>query len=263
MPILRDIPIVLNPEAVVAAPRPELLRAAEAAIALGQTLWQPMALYDRFELRAVEGERVALAYPSGAEAILQVGPHADLLIPAVQVLVSVMTIGPALERRVHELQAAGQGLQSYLLDNVGVLALGAVGEAIRCLAEEAAAAQGWGVSPALSPGSLVGWPVQGQRELCALLPLAEIGVHLNEYCVLVPHKSVSVLIGLGPGYQARHVGSLCRYCALQDTCWRRREDAGQNPLPLSHLGGEGRGKGWGEGLTGEKPASAGQPGGRP
>lgn len=234
MPILRDIPIVLDPEAVVAVgrgqpPRPELLRAAGEAIALGHTLWQPMALYDRFGLQAVEGGCVTLVHPSGAEAILHVGPPADLLIPAVEVLVSVMTIGPALEQRVHELQLAGEGLTSYLLDSAGVLALGAVGEAVRGLAEEAAAAQGWGVSPALSPGSLVGWPVRGQRELCALLPLEEIGVHLNNYCVLVPHKSASVLIGLGPGYQARHVGSLCQYCALQDTCWQRRKDPNQKP----------------------------------
>ncbi len=232
MPILRDIPITLDPEAVVAArggqpPRPGLIRVAQEAIALGQTLWQPVAVYDRFDLQAVDGEGVILAHPSGPKSVLHVGPKADLLAPAVQVLVSVMTIGPALEQRVHELQAAGEGLKSYLLDSAGVLALGAVGEAVRCLAEEIAAAQGWGVSPALSPGSLVGWPVQGQRELCALLPLEQIGVQLNEYCVLVPHKSVSVLIGLGPGYQARHVGSVCQYCALQDTCWRRRADPNQ------------------------------------
>lgn len=232
MPILRDMPIILNPEAVVAARgerhlRPDLLREAEEAIALGQRLWRAMALYDWFDVQAVDGERIHLlagrAIRSSAESlVLHLGPKADLLAPAAQVLVSVATIGPALEQQVHELQAAGQGLKAYLLDNVGVLALGAVGEAVRSLAEEAAATRGWGVSPLLSPGALPGWPLQGQRELCALLPLEQIGVQLNEYCVLVPHKSVSALIGLGPGYDTRHVGSICRYCTLRDTCWRRR-----------------------------------------
>jgi len=236
MPILRDMPIELDAEAVVAARRephlrPNLLRDAGEAIALGQRLWQPMAVYDWFDLQAVDGEQVYLRRggTSHTVAVLHLGPKADLLAPAARVLVSVATLGPALERQVHELQAAGQGLKAYLLDSAGVLALGAVGEAVRSLAEEAAAAQGWGVSPALSPGSLVGWPLQGQRELCALLPLEQIGVQLNEYCVLVPHKSVSVLIGLGPGYETRHVGSICRYCALQDTCWRRREEPDQAP----------------------------------
>jgi len=111
------------------------------------------------------------------------------------------------------------------------MALGMIGQRLRLLVEERAAAAsshvrsgaGWGVSPSLSPGSLVGWPLRGQRELCALLPLADIGVRLNQYCVLEPHKSVSMVVGLGPGYESHEVGSVCHYCALRDTCWRRRE----------------------------------------
>jgi hypothetical protein len=140
------------------------------------------------------------------------------------VLAGVGTIGPALEARVHELQAAGESLQSYLLDSAGVVALGAVGEALRCLAEEMAGQRGWGVSPALSPGSLVGWPLKGQKEVCASLPLADIGVRLNAHYVLEPHKSFSAVIGLGPGYESTKVGSVCKFCALRKTCWRRREE---------------------------------------
>ena len=228
MPILRDIPITITAEEILATqsrrpPRPEMIRDAEAAIALGATLWQPAALYDWFDVRGVDGEHVTLA-TDGGETSLHLGPKADLLAPAQRVLVSVLTIGPALEQRVHELQAGRDALAGYLLDSAGVVALGAVGEAVRCLAEEAAAELGWGVSPSLSPGSLVGWPLTGQRELCALLPLDDIGVRLNSHYVLEPHKSVSAVIGLGPGYESGHVGSVCKFCALQDTCWRRRDD---------------------------------------
>lgn len=231
--VLRDIPVTLIAEQVIASRgqrrvRPELVRDAEKAIALGRSLWQPMALYDWFNVETVTGEHVQLSGNSihkfQPPVALRIGPKADLLAGAERLLVSVGTIGPALEQRVHELQAGGDGLLSYLLDSAGVLALGAVSEAVRCLAEETAAELGWGVSPSLAPGSLVGWPLTGQRELCALLPLDQIGVRLNAYCVLEPHKSSSTLIGLGPGYDTAHVGSICKYCALQDTCWRRRED---------------------------------------
>ncbi len=231
MPILREIPIALAAEQVIATRgkaqiRPALIRDAEEAIALGQTLWQPAAIYDCFEVRTVEGEQVHVVQTSatGGETVLHIGPKADLLTPAIQILVSVVTIGPALEQRVRELQAAGENLQSYLLDSVGVVALGAVSEAVRCLAEQAAAELGWGVSPSLSPGSLVGWSLQGQRDLCALLPLDSIGVQLNDHSVLIPRKSASGLIGLGPGYGSSKVGSVCKYCALRKTCWRRGED---------------------------------------
>ncbi|MGA9349339.1 MAG: hypothetical protein WBW48_11130 [Anaerolineae bacterium] len=249
MPILRDVAISLTVEELLAAQgrnehQPGLVAAAKEAIALGQTLFAPAAVYDEFEVHVVTRERVALCAREqgnrGAEEQrrishapmlpcsfapfgLTVGPKADLLAPAQRLLVAVYTIGSALEARVSELYRMGEPLLSYMLDCVGVMALGMVGERLRRVAEEQAAGRGWGVSPALSPGGLVGWPVQGQRELCALLPLADIGVRLNEYCVLEPHKSVSMIIGLGPGYESHEVGSVCHYCVLRDTCWRRRE----------------------------------------
>jgi hypothetical protein len=231
MPILRDIPITLTTEDILAnrghrRMRQELIEQAEEAITLGQTLWQPRAVFERLRVLSVEGEVVHLAPPGqvGKDASLRVGPKADLLSDAQEVLVGVGTIGPALEKRVHELQSSGETLRSYLLDSAGVVALGAVGEALRCLAEETAALEGWGVGAALSPGSLVGWSLVGQRQVCALLPLEEIGVQLNTYSVLEPHKSFSAVIGLGPGYETAKVGSVCKYCALKKTCWRRRED---------------------------------------
>jgi hypothetical protein len=229
MPILSDIPIALTPEEIIAAPRkrqihPALLRNAEEALALGQALWRPQAVYDWFEVQAVDGEYVTLFTTDGSATVLHVGPKADLLAPAQRALVSVMTIGSALEQKVQGLQAGGDAMAAYLLDSAGVVALGAVGESLRCLAEDTAAQLGWGVSPSLSPGSLVGWSLRGQRDLCALLPLEEIGVHLNDHCVLEPHKSASGLVGLGPDYGSSRVGSVCMYCALQKTCWRRRED---------------------------------------
>lgn len=229
MPILRDVPIALKAEEIIASPgnrqiRPALLRHAEKAIALGQELWQPQALYDWFDVHSVDGERVTLSSTNGIDAELHVGPKADLLAPAQRALVSVVTIGPALEQRVQELQASGDAMTAYMLDSAGVVALGAVGEALRCLVEDKATELGWGVSPSLSPGSLVGWALRDQRALCSLLPLEEIGVHLTRRCVLEPHKSASGLVGLGPDYDTNRVGSVCKYCALQKTCWRRREE---------------------------------------
>ncbi len=235
MKIWRDIPISLTPEYVLEERcgqqkkpmRPAMVAAAKEALAVSQELVTPAAVYDEFLVRDVTGEQVTLRTSRSGEAEIRklaVGPKADLLAPANQVIVAVYTIGPALERQAYELDAAGEPLLAWMLDSVGVLALGAVGEAVRSKVEAQASELGWGVSPALSPGSLVGWPVQGQRQLCALLPLERIGVHLSKYCVLEPHKSVSMVIGLGPGYESNHVGSVCQYCSLANSCCRRRGD---------------------------------------
>lgn len=231
MAIQLDFPFTLTPDEVALAQYrrrpatipPALLEAAREAVRLAQTLAAPAAVHDWFPLRQVAGTEVWLDRPA-AGARLSVGPRADLLAPARQALVAVYTIGPALEIRVRQLHETGDGLLAFMLDSAGVLALGSIGDRLRQQAEEYAARRGWGLSPALAPGSLAGWPVQGQRELCALLPLERIGVRLNDLCVLEPQKSVSLVIGAGPGYPAAHVGSLCACCALADTCWRRREE---------------------------------------
>jgi len=154
---------------------------------------------------------------------LRMGPHAHLMEKARLALVSAVTIGSKLESLIDHYNSKGDILKAYLADSIGVVALSQVGEAIRRLAEREAESRGWGVSPSLAPGSLVGWPLTGQRDLCSLLPVQEIGISLTQNGVLKPFKSVSSLIGLGPDYSDKKVGSVCRYCSRAETCWRRRD----------------------------------------
>jgi hypothetical protein len=233
MPILRNILISLSPEQVLEAQKGRLrggarrsammAEEAQQAIEEAQPLYAPAIAYAELAVRRVEGERVVLSSSNGqGEHALRIGPHADLLAPAERLLAAVCTIGLALEERVAQLNQEGQTLAAFWLDSVGVLALGEVGLSLRRIVEEKARERGWGVGASLSPGSLVGWPLRGQRALCDLLPLADIGVQLSAHYVLEPHKSTSTVIGLGPDYDEHQVGSVCRFCSLAGSCWRRR-----------------------------------------
>jgi hypothetical protein len=221
MPVLKDIEIHISMDDLLraqgsAAQRPAVRETARWAIAEAQRLAEPAAVWDLLPVHGVDGERARVG-----EAWLRVGSHADLLAPARRALVSVVTIGPALEEEEGRLIQKGSLLESFMLDSAGVLGLAVVGDSLRRLAENLAAQREWGVSLALAPGSLVGWPVHDQKALCSLLDLAAIGVSLNSWQVLMPHKSASGLVGLGPGYIARQVESACRFCPQRETCWRR------------------------------------------
>jgi hypothetical protein len=73
----------------------------------------------------------------------------------------------------------------------------------------------------LSPG-LVGWPVAaGQRQIFALLDTAAAGVTLTEGSMMVPKKSTSMVIGIGPDVE--HAGESCDYCSMAETCRYREE----------------------------------------
>jgi hypothetical protein len=231
MMVSSDIPIEVTPEEVLLAQYlgrrktfpPPILESARKAIAIGRELFAPATVYEEFPVQGIEGDELLLE-TGGRTARLKIGPKIDLLHSARRVMAAVNTIGPALEEQVSKLHASGEALDAYMLDSVGVVALGVVGEAMRKTVEKRALELGWGVSPALAPGSLVGWPLSGQRDLCALLSLEAIGVQLNAHHVLEPHKSASTLVGLGPSYSSRQVGSVCRFCSLADRCWRRRKD---------------------------------------
>ncbi|MBW2094788.1 MAG: hypothetical protein JRI80_07855 [Deltaproteobacteria bacterium] len=230
MPVLTDIEIKLDAREVVLAlhqgkKAPEaMIEETWDAIGQSQALIHPRALYRWVKVLGVNGEQVLLAPGNGGgDAVLRLGPHADLMAKAELALVSIVTIGGKLDHHINELNKSGKLLEAYLLDSVGVVALAEVGKAIRKYVEMEAESRGWGVSASLAPGSLQGWPIEGQFALCGLLPLDDIGVHLNESGVLVPFKSVSSLIGMGGEYQSKKVGSVCRFCMRAETCWRRRE----------------------------------------
>jgi hypothetical protein len=236
--LLTDIAVEIDPESVLLTLNrgrriDRLNPDMQAAVATARSLIQPAAALAWVRVDRVHGDRVTVssdAAGSPGEVTLTIGPHADLMAAARIALISVGTIGDELDAAVQALNQKGELLKGYFLDSAGVVALSEVGRAVREAAEAEAKRRGWGVSPSLGPGTLAGWPLAGQRELWGFLNggdtsgAAAIGIVLRESGVLKPHKSATGLIGLGAGYGARRVGSVCGFCQLRDTCWRRRRN---------------------------------------
>lgn len=230
---LTDISVLIDPETVLLTLNkgrsiPRLSAGMQAAVEEARALINPAAALAWVRVGKVDGAYVAISSETAAGAIsanLELGPHADLMASASIALVSVGTIGDDLDTAVSALNQKGDLLEGYFLDSAGVVALAEVGRAVREMAEATAGGFGWGVSPSLGPGTLAGWPLTGQRELWNFLDGDTVGVLLSDSGVLKPHKSATGLIGLGAGYGSRRVGSVCGFCQLRDTCWRRRENA--------------------------------------
>lgn len=229
MPVIEDMDIEIDALEVVLALHhgrrapEELVEETRAAIERSRNLIRPRAVYEWIPVLGVEGEDLLLKRRErDQEFRIRIGPHADLMAKSELALVSIVTIGDQLNGWVSELNQSRQMLESYLVDSVGVVALGEVGKTVRGVAESEAESRGWGVSPSLAPGSLHGWSIEGQHDICDLVPPDRIGVHLNESGMLIPIKSAASLIGLGPTYKSKKVGSVCRFCVRAGTCWRRK-----------------------------------------
>jgi hypothetical protein len=235
---LTDIRVEIDPDTVLLTlnrgRRIDRLNAnMRAAVEKAQSLIQPKAALAWVGVQRVAAETVTLraAFADDhQEATLTLGPHAELMAAARIALISVGTIGDDLDIAVQRLNREGDLLGAYFLDSAGVVALSEVGRAVREFAETEASRRDWGVSASLGPGTLAGWPLTGQRELWDFLSAdpvagaAAIGVSLGQSGVLKPHKSATGLIGLGPDYRSRQVGSVCGFCQLRKTCWRRRKN---------------------------------------
>jgi hypothetical protein len=196
--------------------RPEVEEVARWAIEEAQQLISPALVYEWLAVEAQDERHIGVG---GVR--FDVGNHADLMAPAHEAFLCVLTIGPRLEERARGLGAAGRTLESYVLGEVGVFSVGMVGREAHQIAEEEAAGRGWGVGAEMAPGQLAGWNIIDQKLLCGLLDVGSIGIQVTDTGMLIPQKSVSMMVGIGPGYTSERVRSPCDYCTNQVTCrWR-------------------------------------------
>lgn len=193
--------------------RPAMQEAARAGLARALELVEPAVVYDWFPVSLPERRQARV----GGE-VFSIGSHADLLQEAESVLLAVVTVGPRLEAESRRLQAAGKALDAYMLDAAGIFGVGLLIHKAHGIVEQEARERGWGVGAELAPGQLSGWDISEQLIVGRLLDVEAIGVQVSASGILVPQKSASLLVGIGPGYEASEVRSPCEYCDVQETC---------------------------------------------
>lgn len=184
---------------------------------------QPKAIVDLFDLCRHSATQVVLKRPNGAENLqLTIGPKTNLLKNARMVQVSVCTLGACLDQLRDQLRQEKKELRAFVLDTAAVLALAQLGKKLNQLAEMAASSRQWGVGRRMAPGSLEGWTMEDQMGLASILPIDKIGISLTRSGMLVPLKSATAVIGMGPNYSSPKVGTVCRWCRHQKGCVVRR-----------------------------------------
>ena len=225
MKIERNVAVAVDAERLlerVGRRRREAFRPLVASLLAEMAgLVDPAFVWTVADVRRLGDGTVDLAR-GGLEGSLSIGPRWRLLEGASQVALALATIGPGLEERVRVLLDEDPP-KAAILDGAGTLALEALTARLFGDVEGWARSLRLGTGPALLPGSLEGWSVEGQREIAAFLDPSSIGVSLSPQALLRPFKSLSLAVGLGPGFGGDRIGSLCGDCRLRESClWRRR-----------------------------------------
>lgn len=143
-----------------------------------------------------------------------------LLRHSKDVAVFALTIGPEIEALARQLTNEGAGVDAFVVDAIGTCAVQKLVVYLQKRVAAWAVGQGLGVSKRFCPG-YCDWSVAEQKGLFELLQDEVPGITLTEHCLMLPHKSMSGLIGIGEaGLQVRNYVP-CRNCQMRDCIGRR------------------------------------------
>ncbi len=136
------------------------------------------------------------------KVLLEEFPKADLGLIApllkeehVRAGLAIITLGASLDTAIDGLgdDIVGQAV----IVEVALAWITSIAQQTREVLQEQVADRNLKVGPGYRPG--VGkWPLEAQDVLFELLPTEDIGVTLNEFKLMTPHKSTSLIIPLRP-----------------------------------------------------------------
>ena len=132
----------------------------------------------------------------------------------------VCTIGPRLEEAAADYFGNNEPLRGLLLDGIGSAAVDSLTQEVCRIMVHEASSRGYQASSPLSPG-MTGFPISEQWHLFELVPAEEIGVRLTSSGMMVPRKSVSMVIGIGSQMPTWTQTEVCACCSSYKTCPHR------------------------------------------
>ncbi len=188
----------------------------QEAMSLGATLVDPKGIYELFPVAQIEKDRLIL---ENGETFRS--EHlCKLLDGAEKIIVMCCTIGPALEKKVKELNEEGNYGEAYFLDVYGATAVGtAMSNLYKELLEEL---KGYGTTVYMSPGQL-DWNIRDQKVVFKLISPEAIGVTLNESNMMNPVKSTTAVFGIGDPAKVKKGNFSCASCPKRNYCTFRHE----------------------------------------
>jgi len=199
---LNELEVSVRPEQVLRAHYPDLapvaaeVHATAAAMAAhALEIARPVGWLRQVAVRAVDGTRIELE----GDAVLNSATLATLLRESSAVQLFVVTLGPQLDARVHELFEAMDGLEGLFLDTAGWVVVQSALSAVRKRCAAKARSEGYRLTRRIGPGYL-DWPLEEQAIVFRALTGGDAltPMEVLESGAILPEKTLTGLFGLIP-----------------------------------------------------------------
>lgn len=197
-------------------PSPRISASISEHVQLAKKLIKPSCSYVVRNIDIVRGRDVFI----GDFVMFRSHVIARLLGKCQKVGVFLVTIGDKLEEKVTCLADDGLILESYVLDAIGSSAVEQMAELVETEIRKMASAKGLCVSRRFSPG-YCDWSIRQQKELFRLIDGDSVGVRLTAGYLMIPQKSISGIVGIGPSCADIETYNPCRTCNKRNCIGRR------------------------------------------
>lgn len=130
----------------------------------------------------------------------------------------ICTAGTAFEAYQQRLSREGDMVRTFIVDALGSVVAERCADLMEQCLQSSIDKLGWNHTNRFSPG-YCGWHVAEQQRLFPLFGGQTCGVKLTDSSLMVPIKSVSGVVGLGPS--VHHLDYSCGLCNY-DKCYKRK-----------------------------------------
>lgn len=196
------------------SPRPATLEIYRRMLQEAGTIVQPKAIWREAKIVSV-GEQVVLleeGYKLTSRLVAKVAGKADKL------LIFASTVGREIDGVIDRYQKAGRMTEAFSLDAAATAYIAKSSGTALTKLEARYLANGLQTTFNLGPGHSY-WPGREDlRALFGLLQPEQIGLTLTDSNLMMPRKSIAMVMGVGHDFAEFYGKTHCDFCNLQKTC---------------------------------------------
>lgn len=194
--------------------RPSVRELYESVLQEVAALAVPKAIWTEVGIEGVEKDRLFLegGYSLTSRLLVQ------LAGPAEKLVLYVMTLGAELDAQIALYQQEGKMTRALAIDSAGSAAIGLGSVKAISDVERKYLALSLETSIPLGPGHSY-WPkLDDQRTIFEILQPERIGIRLSDSNLMLPRKSVSMVLAVGINLPTTNGKTHCDYCSYRSNC---------------------------------------------